>query len=213
MARSLVYVYAAGATFILLSLLTVPGVATGPTAIAATIGYAVALLLTAFDKMPNWALQVCLAAGSILIEYVVYANQGNATVYTVFYFWIAIYACYFFTPAQATAQILFIFVSYGVVIGLVDDPTSPEAMSWMLTTGALVVAGAMIGLLKHRIDGVLADAKDSARTDELTGLHNRRAFEEQLSEELSLAEQKSERFSLIILDVDRFKSLNDSYGH
>jgi diguanylate cyclase (GGDEF)-like protein len=213
MARSLVYVYAAGATLILVSSLTMPAASHSQTMAAAAAAYAFALLLTAFERMPGWALQLCLAAGSLLIEWVVTATHGTSPIYTVFYFWIAIYAFYFFKPSHASAQIVFIFISYALVLGLVKDPTSPAAVGWMLTTAALVVAGAMIGVLKHRIDGILADARNSARTDGLTGLRNRRAFEEILTTELGRAERNGGRFSLIIADLDRFKSLNDSYGH
>jgi diguanylate cyclase (GGDEF)-like protein/putative nucleotidyltransferase with HDIG domain len=213
MARSLVYVYAAGATLTLVSALTIPAASHNQTMAAAAAGYAFALLLTAFDRMPVWALQLCLAGGSLLTEWVVSATHGTSPIYTVFYFWIAIYAFYFFRPMQAAGQIVFIFVSYALVVGLVKDPTSPAAVGWMLTTAALVVAGAMIGVLKHRIDGILEDARNSARTDGLTGLRNRRAFEELLATELGRSERNNGRFSLIIADLDRFKSLNDSYGH
>src|SRR5205823_12959072 len=65
---------------------------------------------------------------SDLIEWVVNATHGSSPIYTVFYFWIAIYAFYFFRPTQAAGQIGFIFVSYALVVGLIKDPTSPAAV-------------------------------------------------------------------------------------
>jgi len=52
-----------------------------------------------------------------------------------------------------------------------------------------------------------------AVTDGLTGLYNHRAFQEKLSEETNKAERYSKTFSLIMLDIDHFKSFNDIYGH
>jgi len=52
-----------------------------------------------------------------------------------------------------------------------------------------------------------------AVTDGLTGLSNHRAFQEKLSEELLRAERYFKVFSLILLDIDHFKSFNDIYGH
>jgi len=52
-----------------------------------------------------------------------------------------------------------------------------------------------------------------AVTDGLTGLYNYRAFQEKLSEETNRAERYFEIFSLIMLDIDHFKSFNDTYGH
>lgn len=52
-----------------------------------------------------------------------------------------------------------------------------------------------------------------AITDGLTGLKNIRAFQERLSDEFVRAKRYSEEFSVILLDVDRFKQYNDSFGH
>lgn len=50
-------------------------------------------------------------------------------------------------------------------------------------------------------------------TDPLTGLPNRREFNEQLEERLSTWARRKEVFSLLLIDVDHFKKLNDTYGH
>ncbi len=52
-----------------------------------------------------------------------------------------------------------------------------------------------------------------ARTDGLTGLSNRRHFTEFLLEAFTEAVTENKPLSLIMLDIDRFKSVNDSYGH
>ncbi len=52
-----------------------------------------------------------------------------------------------------------------------------------------------------------------ARTDELSGLPNFRAFGERLAEELGRAERYPEQVGLLIFDIDHFKKYNDSFGH
>jgi diguanylate cyclase (GGDEF)-like protein len=52
-----------------------------------------------------------------------------------------------------------------------------------------------------------------ATTDELTGLYNRRHFMELASQEFARAERYDELFSLIMIDIDHFKTLNDTFGH
>lgn len=52
-----------------------------------------------------------------------------------------------------------------------------------------------------------------AATDALTGLPNRRAFEEVLDAQVELSETCREPVSLLLLDVDHFKAYNDTYGH
>ena len=52
-----------------------------------------------------------------------------------------------------------------------------------------------------------------AFTDYLTGLKTRGYFEQQLELEIKRSERKSERFALLMVDIDHFKQLNDRYGH
>ncbi|QEC49195.1 diguanylate cyclase [Baekduia soli] len=52
-----------------------------------------------------------------------------------------------------------------------------------------------------------------ARTDDLTGLFNRRHFHERLANELARAERDETPVGLVLLDVDDFKRVNDEYGH
>lgn len=50
-------------------------------------------------------------------------------------------------------------------------------------------------------------------TDSLTGLHNRRFFEEQLEHEVRVAERNNLRLSVALFDIDFFKGINSRYGH
>ncbi len=52
-----------------------------------------------------------------------------------------------------------------------------------------------------------------ASTDGLTGLHNHRTFQSRLDEQLLLARRHGKKLSVVICDVDRFKSVNDAHGH
>ncbi|MBR0783961.1 sensor domain-containing diguanylate cyclase [Bradyrhizobium iriomotense] len=76
------------------------------------------------------------------------------------------------------------------------------------------------------IDGVVAVVRDMteqkdlqdklaslATTDGLTGLANRRAFDERLTDEWARARRDGTQLSLLLIDVDHFKKFNDHYGH
>ena len=52
-----------------------------------------------------------------------------------------------------------------------------------------------------------------ATTDGLTGLTNHRAFQERLAQLHALAERTGQKYSVILTDIDHFKSINDTYGH
>lgn len=57
------------------------------------------------------------------------------------------------------------------------------------------------------------EAVEMARVDDLTGLHNRRALNEMIMSEIKRCTRYGGVFSLIILDIDTLKPVNDTYGH
>ena len=142
-AKALALMFGVGTALLVLSLFTLDPADPSRTTTAAAGGAVMTLLLAAGgQKIPSWALQLFLACGTVLIEWVIYGTGENASTYTVFYFWIAIYAFQFFTTLQAVGQVVFVFLSYGIILGLFSDPTSPSGLRWALTTTALIVAGA-----------------------------------------------------------------------
>ena len=60
---------------------------------------------------------------------------------------------------------------------------------------------------------LFAQMQQQALTDSLTGCYNRRSFEMQLDRELQVATRLHQPLSLLMLDLDRFKQLNDTVGH
>ena len=59
----------------------------------------------------------------------------------------------------------------------------------------------------------ISDVRKEALSDPLTGLHNRRALDNQLQIAIDEARKESSTLSLLILDIDHFKKFNDTYGH
>ncbi len=53
----------------------------------------------------------------------------------------------------------------------------------------------------------------TAYSDPLTGARNRRAFDDQLHSEISAAARSHQPLSLLVVDIDHFKSINDHFGH
>lgn len=54
---------------------------------------------------------------------------------------------------------------------------------------------------------------ESATRDSLTGLYNRRYFEESLGKDFLYCQRRSSPLSVVVFDIDHFKSVNDTYGH
>ena len=82
-----------------------------------------------------------------------------------------------------------------------------------LTTLRTLTAPAALALARER---ARRDAEDFARaavTDPLSGLFNRRHFHERLEEELDRARRHRTTVSLLMIDIDNFKGINDRFGH
>jgi diguanylate cyclase (GGDEF)-like protein/PAS domain S-box-containing protein len=65
----------------------------------------------------------------------------------------------------------------------------------------------------RQIEALQKDLRDQATRDALTGLFNRRYIQETLPRELARAGRERSPVSLVMLDLDHFKRLNDAYGH
>ena len=70
-----------------------------------------------------------------------------------------------------------------------------------------------LSLRIRNADEQISTLSDKAMRDTLTGLLNRRAFHDRLEEEVDRHRRYGDQFALILLDVDRFKTVNDSFGH
>jgi diguanylate cyclase (GGDEF)-like protein len=79
-----------------------------------------------------------------------------------------------------------------------------------LVTLRMVGAGAAAHMAHAR---EFAESAEQSRIDPLTGLHNRRAYDERLQVEAARARRHERPLSLCLLDLDGFKEVNDEFGH
>ena len=77
----------------------------------------------------------------------------------------------------------------------------------------------LIGLLADQAAVAISNANvhkqitEQANTDSVTGLPNRRALDERLQEDIRHAKRMSSHFSVVMMDLDGFKNVNDTHGH
>ena len=98
---------------------------------------------------------------------------------------------------------------------------------WFGAPGAAVISALLSMLLSHRIDSAHKQLKDSERSfsnqasklrelsirDDLTGLYNRRHFNQQVKKEHESALRNNRPLCLVMVDIDHFKRINDRFGH
>ena len=109
------------------------------------------------------------------------------------------------------------FVAYGGTVNAVEfrylHPSGP--LMWLAMRAEQITADRVVGITFDITERKLADelAWRAANHDALTGLANRAFFQSQLEEALTRAEQSDTGVSLMLIDLDGFKDVNDTLGH
>ena len=77
----------------------------------------------------------------------------------------------------------------------------------------LLAAPAALALARHRVSESLDEATRAATVDPVTGLFNRRYFETRIEAEVQRARRQQQDLALLMVDIDDFKRINDTFGH
>ena len=117
-----------------------------------------------------------------------------------------------FAAANLIYLCLWLALRPDATLFLLDRREPPVAM-WMFCLALMTVNGWFVGVITHRTVRDLECALERANTDWLTGLANRSGFGQRLDEALSLGRRYHTPFSVLLLDVDFFKKVNDTFGH
>lgn len=124
--------------------------------------------------------------------------------------WPVLYASCLLTEAVTWATTLACVLAL-IGSSFVDPHLGLTGYSPMAAT--LVLTGLVIVTLQRRVRGLVAELGLQASTDPLTGLANRRTLLEQLRREAAEHGRRGAPLCLLMIDIDRFKRLNDTAGH
>lgn len=188
----------------------------GLVAVAALAVLVASVLVIARGRLPVGAYHVVLLLGTVTVSLGLFFNGerhgGPAGVDEMYYLWVVLYAAYYLGRAGTAAQVGLVVVAHALTLAAVDP--GPIAVSrWISLAGLVAGAAVVVRMLSERRDRLVAELEEAARTDPLTGLANRRGFEEALGRELARAQRDGSGFTVVLADVDRFKELNDRLGH
>jgi diguanylate cyclase (GGDEF)-like protein len=120
---------------------------------------------------------------------------------------------------RASLPVIGTAIAFLVTVGITDPGITLHlseleyAVFAAFMLSLIVAHGGVVAARQRSALGVLAAAEEEARQDALTGLSNRRAFEEELPREIDRAQRYGHRLSLLMIDLDDFKAVNDTKGH
>jgi diguanylate cyclase (GGDEF)-like protein len=173
---------------------------------AAAWGLAV-ILCFAPGRLPRWMIHVFLACGTVLVEWVTLATGDPSSLYPIMYFLVATCAFCFLSKAEAAAQGMFIAIAYAVGLALSPAVAGSNGLRAGAFALALVVGGTFIGTLRTKQDRLMAELRSVSRADPVSGLQDRRGFDEAIANELERVRRSGSRFGLIVGTIDDYESV------
>lgn len=173
-------------------------------------GGTVGVIIYATSAFPEPYFNFYISYWVILTTIVVYALAGLVTIHTTF----ACIVGVVLAMAAIIWQGLWLDPIYFFVYGVMANAMG-VLLSFLLQSRDRVtfLQSHLLALEKARLDEYAAEVEQLSRQDALTGLANRRYFDETVSREWGVAGRRSESIAIIFLDVDFFKPFNDTYGH
>jgi diguanylate cyclase (GGDEF)-like protein len=169
------------------------------------------ILVTIGPHMPRWALALLGPLGVALIAVALATTPGvgdGAVLYALPVLWTTL----FFGRPGAIAIIGCVAIGHAIALLLLPAASSYPGR-WVDVMVSVCSVATVILVLERRNELLVARLANEARTDALTGLLNRRGFDERASVELARVRRQGGQMAAIALDVDYFKRINDEWGH
>jgi diguanylate cyclase (GGDEF)-like protein len=201
----------AGAIVIALVEQAIPG---GPTASLGPgiVALVVAPLVALFGRrLPRAALALLGPLGAALIAFALESTSGW-TDGAVLYMWPVLWMSHFYGRRGTVFIVAWVGVVHGIALAAMP-PGVGNIDRWVDVVVSVAVVAAVVRTLSARYDALVAHLTAEARADTLTGLLNRRGFEERFAAEVSRASRERASLALVSFDLDHFKRVNDEQGH
>ena len=180
----------------------------GACAIAAVWGLVFVLLPI---PAPDPVLRATPAAAALLITVTLASNHSNAADGMLLLVWPLLFAAYLLPRRTAYWTLAIVVGCLTVILAEGSGPGRFEA--WVETATSLALTLVVILRVRGQADRLKAALAEQASTDPLTGLSNRRAFDAALEREVARQRRTRAPLSLLAVDVDHFKKINDTWGH
>ncbi|HVB27748.1 MAG TPA: GGDEF domain-containing protein [Mycobacteriales bacterium] len=174
--------------------------------VAGLAGACAALRLAVGPSLPAWSLNVDVGLGNLLVTVAAGAAVSRHVNLANLYLLVVLFSLLYLPLRAALGHLAGAGAAYAVLLGVGPRPAEPAVVAWLAVFGAAVVLGVVVL-------GLVSVLRVSAREDHLTGLANRRHWDERLGEELERARRSHAPLSVIVVDLDGFKMLNDTFGH
>jgi diguanylate cyclase (GGDEF)-like protein len=169
--------------------------------------------MIAAAKLPASGLLGGLLLAVVMVSATVVASGEADTPFALLYIWVAVEAWYFLRPRAAAALTAITLLASAVAMAVVANEQDNAATWWVMVVGTALAVAGLAAVLRLRGDRLVATLADAASLDPLTGLLNRRGFDQRAGREMARARRYNVPLAIVVADLDHFKALNDTFGH
>lgn len=199
-----------------LTVIEIPEEAVSTTAVTASL---VALAMTAFwllmaarDEPALPWMNVIIGFGSALISIVALSSGEFGPVVLPYLLAPAMAAAFYMPPRQACIH-LGVIAAVSLLVATVTTDTESSRIVAVNVLFFIMIGAGMLVVARQRIqDGIIRNVSLAGR-DPLTGVANLRRFNDRLAGEISRAERSGDDLTLLMIDLDEFKRINDEYSY
>lgn len=166
---------------------------------------AASLRLAGVDRWPRWTLYLDIGAAIVLVSVLTLVGSSNHEDFAALYLWVALYNSLYFRPLHAFSVLGLEGGAYALVLTFGPRIDNPATAWFIVMATGFVLCGVTLTLV--------SELTSMSREDPLTLLPNRRMWDERIEEELERARRGGSHLSVVMIDIDSFKSINDEKGH
>ncbi len=170
-------------------------------------------LLLPWERLPTWSQAIPPLLTFVLVALVRSSHESVTAAYTPVVLLPVIWFAFYGTRGQLLVSIFGLGITLAIPSPAFQDYPALEPMAAAFWMGVAGIAGLSINELVRQRERLQSQLGMMARTDALTGLPNRRAWDEALDRELALANRSGAPVCAALLDLDHFKEFNDLNGH
>jgi diguanylate cyclase (GGDEF)-like protein len=169
----------------------------------------VTVLMLVGPRLPMAVLGALGPIGAALIAFALATTPPGQGDGALLYIWPVLWVAYFFGRTSSFLMVAWIGVVQGAALiysgGVLDR--------WIDVMVSVGVVAAVVHALSERNERLVVRLEAEARIDKLTGVLNRRGFEEHARVELERAGREGYSLGATTFDIDYFKRVNDEWGH
>ena len=203
---SVIYIGASASGLIAISIPTPEGMNIPLITLVSIIGIILGIGFYAYrNNFPLWLAILHIFVGIPLIGITIWAGHiPSAAQISILYIMSSIYS-FHFLHIYASGSILLLATACFAIIAYTLHWPAWQSMT-ILLMGSAITVGIVVHLLVKRLHNL-------ATTDSLTGLYNRHTWDTLFAQELSYADRSKYPLTLMSIDLNNFKQINDTQGH